>query len=79
MEFYEYTDGGIISYREHLIKPDLQVYRLLLERYGLEASECVFIDDLKENVNAAKNLGINGIVFENYEQAKKELEDILKN
>ena len=79
LEFYEYTDGGIISYREHLIKPDLQVYRLLLERYGLEANECVFIDDLNENVYAAKNLGINGIVFENYEQAKKELEDILKN
>ena len=79
LEFYEYTDGGIISYREHLIKPDPAIYRLLLERYGLEANECIFVDDLKENVDAAKTLGINGIVFENYEQAKKELEDILKN
>ncbi len=79
LEFYEYTDGGIISYREHLIKPDPAVYRLLLKRYGLEAGECVFIDDLKENVEAAIEQGIYGVVFENYEQAKAELNRLLKN
>ena len=79
LEFYEYTDGGIISYREHLIKPDPAVYKLLLQRYGLRANECVFIDDLEENIETARTLGINGIVFENYEQAKNELNNILKD
>lgn len=79
LEFYEFTDGGIISYKEHLIKPDQAVYQLLLERYGLCADECVFIDDLEENVKAARLCGINGIVFKNYEQAKKELNDMLKD
>ena len=79
LEFVEYTDGGIISYKEHLIKPDPAVYELLLERYGLEAEECVFIDDLNENVEAAITLGIHGIVFKTYEQAKKELNTLLKN
>ena len=79
LEFFEYTDGGIISYKEHLIKPNPAIYELLLERYGLEADECVFIDDLKENVEAAITLGIHGIVFKTYEQAKKELNTLLKN
>lgn len=79
LEFFEYTDGGIISYKEHLIKPDPAVYKLLLKRYGLEEDECVFIDDLKENVEAATTLGIHGIIFRNYEQAKKELNILLKN
>ena len=79
LEFFEFTDGGIISYKEHLIKPDQAVYQLLLERYGLCADECVFIDDLEENVKVARLCGINGIVFKNYEQAKKELNDMLKD
>ena len=79
LEFFDYTDGGIVSYKEHLIKPDPAVYELLLKRYGLEAGECVFIDDLKENVETAIAKGIHGIVFETYEQAKKELNILLKN
>ena len=77
LEFYQYTDGGIISYREHLIKPDREIYSLLLKRYDLVADECVFIDDLQENVEAAKTLGIHGIVFENYEQAAKDLNEMI--
>ena len=79
LEFFEYADGGIISYKEHFIKPDPSIYKLLLQRYGLNANECVFIDDLEENVKAAEKLGINGIWFQNYEQAREELNNMLKN
>lgn len=79
LEFYEYTDGGIISYREHLIKPDPAIYELLLKRYGLKPEECVFIDDLKENVDVAITLGVHGIVFNTFAQAKEELNTLLKN
>lgn len=79
LEFYEYTDGGIISYKEHLIKPDSAIYELLLKRYGLKPEECVFIDDLKENVDVAITLGVHGIVFNTFAQAKEELNTLLKN
>ena len=77
LEFYEFTDGGIISYKDHLIKPDPAIYQLLLDRYGLNPEECVFVDDLKDNVEAARKIGIHGIVFESYEQAKKALDEII--
>lgn len=77
MDFMPYTDGGILSYKEHLIKPQPEIYRLLLTRYDLKAGECVFIDDLQENVDAAIQEGIKGILFQNYEQANEELKSLL--
>lgn len=79
MEFLSYTDGGILSYKEHLLKPEPEIYELLLDRYGLKAEECVFIDDLQGNIDAAKAQGIHGIVFQNYEQAVTELNRMLEN
>lgn len=79
MDFLPYTDGGILSYKDHLLKPEPEIYQLLLKRYGLKADECVFIDDLKENIEAAKMQGIHGIVFESYEQAVCELNKMLEN
>lgn len=76
LDFMEYVDGGIISYTEQLIKPDPAIYRLLLDRYGLKAEECVFLDDTAGNVKAAKDIGMNGIVFENREQALTELKKL---
>lgn len=74
LDFIPYMDGGILSYRDKLIKPDPAIYRCLLERYGLKAQECVFLDDLKENVEAAKAQGMQGIVFTTKEAAVSELE-----
>ena len=49
----------------------------LLDRYGLKAEECVFLDDTVRNVEAAQALGVAGIVVTSQEQAKKELETLL--
>lgn len=73
MDFLPFMDGGIFSFREHLIKPNPAIYELLLKNYGLEPSECVFLDDTQENINAANELGIHGITFVNLEQAKESL------
>lgn len=73
LDFLPLTDGGILSYRERMIKPEPEIYRRLLERYGLKAEECVFIDDLEVNVEAARSEGFSGIVFETKEQAEREL------
>lgn len=71
--FLPYTDGGILSYQEKLVKPEPAIYTLLLERYGLVAQECVFLDDTLANIKAAEALGIHGIHFQNKEQAEAEL------
>lgn len=75
LAFLPYMDGGILSYKEQLIKPDAAIYELLLERYGLVAEECVFLDDTLPNVEAAKALGIHGIHFTTKDQAERELRE----
>ncbi|MBQ8232813.1 MAG: HAD family phosphatase [Lachnospiraceae bacterium] len=71
--FIKYTDGGILSYTERIVKPDAEIYLLLLERFGLKAEESVFLDDTLRNIQAAENLGIHGIWFQSKEQAEEEL------
>lgn len=63
-------DGGIYSWKEHLIKPQKDIYELLIERYNLDKSETLFFDDTEKNVVAANKLGIRGIKF-------KDVSDIL--
>lgn len=73
LDFIPYTDGGILSYREKIIKPDAEIYQLLMSRYSLNAEESVFIDDTMSNVSAAAALGIHGICFRTKEQVEAEL------
>lgn len=66
-------DGAIISAKEKLIKPDLRIYELLLERYQLKADECLFIDDSLNNINACKNVGMDGIHLPDNSKLEEEL------
>ena len=61
-EFFLLCTGIIISAHEHLIKPDEKVFRLLLDRYKLNAEECLFIDDdlPGQNYKTANKIGIKG-------------------
>ena len=56
-------DKYVVSSSVKLAKPDPAIYRSLLSKYNLRAEECVFIDDRKDNVDAAVGLGMKGIVF----------------
>lgn len=71
--FLPYMDDGIMSYREKMIKPQPEIYQLLLSRFNLNAEECVFLDDTAVNIEAAEKQGIHGIVFKTREQAIEEL------
>jgi 2-haloacid dehalogenase len=71
--FLSWFEGIIVSGDEKLVKPDHAIYKLLLERYGLDETTCVFIDDRADNVQAAVNLGFKGIQFSNERQLRKEL------
>ena len=76
MAFLGITDGGILSYREHVVKPGKEIYKLLEQRFDLTPEKTVFIDDTAENIETAKALGWNGIVFKDYDQVIKELHDL---
>lgn len=76
LDFLPLMDGGILSYQEKIIKPEPAIYRLLLERYGLKAQECVFLDDTPKNVEEAVRQGMAGIIFHSREQAVKELQKL---
>ena len=73
LDFLPYVDGGILSCQDKLIKPMPEIYSLILSRYHLKPEECVFMDDILENVEAARRAGINAFVFESQEQAKQML------
>ena len=61
-EFFSLCTGIVISAQEHIKKPDEKVYRVLLDRYKLNAEECLFIDDddSGKNYETANGIGING-------------------
>ena len=73
MDFLSVVDGGILSYRDKVTKPDPAIYNLLAERYDLTPEKTVFIDDTPKNIDAAKSLGWHGIVFKSYEQVENDL------
>ncbi|MBQ7587010.1 MAG: HAD family phosphatase [Lachnospiraceae bacterium] len=73
LDFIPLTDGGILSYKVKLIKPDPAIYELLTDTYDLVPGECLFFDDTPVNVEAAGKHGYNAYVFEGYEKARKHI------
>lgn len=74
LEFLPYMDGAIFSYEVKLLKPELEIYRELLERYQLDPKSCVFIDDREENCRGAENAGMHSVCFRDFKQAAADLE-----
>lgn len=62
---------------EGMIKPDPAAFKLTLERLGVEPGEAVFIDDTPEHVEAARKLGIQGIIFTTAAALKDDLKKFL--
>ena len=77
LRFLKEMDGGILSFREGMIKPEQKIYKLLCDRYHIQPEEAVFLDDNAENVKGARGFGLHAIHFQTYEQAKDELEQYL--
>lgn len=75
LDFLPLTDGSIFSYTVKTIKPEPEIFKILLDRYELMADECVFIDDCLQNIEGATRVGIHGIHFKNITQVKKDLKN----
>ncbi len=76
---YENFEGDIISCEVGVAKPSADIYRVLLERFDLNPSETMFIDDRKENIEAAAAFGITTYHFDrnNSEYCCNKLREIL--
>lgn len=61
----ECFDGTVISSDIHLVKPQPEIFKYILNKYNLKAQECVFIDDSTLNVEGAVYSSLHGIVFHN--------------
>ena len=62
-DFFKMFEGGVFSCDINLIKPSPEIYRFLLNKYNLVPKDCLFFDDMEENVSAAEKEGIKGILF----------------
>jgi putative hydrolase of the HAD superfamily len=76
MDFIPLTDGGILSYKVKMIKPDREIYELLTNTYGLVPDECLFFDDTPANVEGAIRHGYNARVFEGYDKAREYISNL---
>ena len=73
-------DGMVVSALEKRVKPEPEIFQILLDRYGLKAEDCVFIDDMQKNVDAAEAVGIKGIRFDgNVDHLRNQLDAIIGN
>lgn len=73
--FLQWFDGIVVSGREKIRKPDAAFYNLLINRYELDASSTLFIDDNERNIRGAAVCGIDGIHFTSAAQLKAILEE----
>jgi len=64
------------SYTDHIIKPEVQSYQYVVNKIQAKPEECLFIDDLEENVEGAIKAGLMGLVYINFERLKKDFKDI---
>jgi len=62
-EFLSWFEGIVVSGTEKCKKPEPEIYKILIDRYQVNPTECIFIDDNKDNIKMAEELGIRGIHF----------------
>ena len=70
---FQHLEGLYISAAHQKIKPNLDIFEDFLKEYHLQANECFCVDDLKENVEGAKKIGMQGLVYHGNVQELKQL------
>jgi putative hydrolase of the HAD superfamily len=75
--FHKIVDEMIISAEERVAKPDRRIYEIAIEKLGIKPQEAVFVDDFPENIEAANDFGMHGVLFENNEQVISDVNRLL--
>ena len=77
MEFLPLMDGVVFSWQCHSIKPEEEIYQTLFHKYQIEPSRSVFLDDNLQNIEKARELGMQAIHFIGYKDARAQLMALL--
>ena len=75
-DFFELLDDMVISGHVGHIKPDPEIFHILLEKIGRPAQECLFIDDSPTNISQAQQMGFQTIHFQSSEQLEIGLREL---
>ena len=78
-ELEEYFDEVVLSYKEHLVKPNPAMFELMAERLGLPASDCIMIDDLETNCEGARAVGMQAVQHVSNKLTVEKITHILYN
>lgn len=73
-EFFKMFEGIVVSGEEKMKKPSAAFYKIITDRYHLDPSKTIFIDDSLRNIKGAEAVGITGIHFHNPSQLKEALQ-----
>ena len=77
-KFDDAFDALIVSAEVGVMKPEPKIYQIALEQVKAGPNEAVFVDDMASNIEAARALGMHGILFQNTEQTLNNLKEMLK-
>jgi putative hydrolase of the HAD superfamily len=76
-DFWAYFSGVVVSCQVHLIKPDARIFQHIIRQYNLVPRHTIFLDDMHDNIVAAKQFGFNTIHVQETEQSIDELYRLL--
>jgi 2-haloacid dehalogenase len=75
-DFFHLFDDIVISGEVGAIKPEPQIFEIMLEKIGRPAFECLFIDDSRANIDQAQRMGFATVHFESPEQLERVLKKL---
>jgi 2-haloacid dehalogenase len=75
-DFFDLLDGMVISGEVGHVKPDPEIFQILLDKIGRPTQECLLIDDSLTNIDQAKTMGFAVIHFQTPEQLKESLREL---
>jgi len=75
-DFFELLDDMVISGEVGHVKPDPEIFQVLLDKIGRRAHECLFIDDALVNISQAQKMGFAVIHFQSSEQLRASLREL---
>ena len=70
-------DSITVSYEVGVAKPDPEIYRISSQRMGIPPAECLFVDDTRINIEAARDFGMQAILYDTFGTLPKELKALL--
>ncbi|MEE9189970.1 MAG: HAD family phosphatase, partial [Candidatus Neomarinimicrobiota bacterium] len=74
--FFEYVTGTVYSYHSGSRKPEPEIFATALEQADANPSESLFIDDRSDNVDQARKLGFQAVIYESADQLKTEIKKL---